>query len=147
MSRSNPRPSTVRAQSRSTPGVVPGPKFGTFTPISTPPRLCRRGRGPVQLAGRLCSPTAEPARPIGPLRSGTSLAGRRAWSLLAVSPVGHRRAHAGRDAELVDDLADVGADGAFADPEPGRDLAVGPVLGELSQDLVLTRAEHARISF
>src|SRR4051794_39066061 len=32
MSRSKPRPSTVRAHSRSTPGSVPGPKLGTLTP-------------------------------------------------------------------------------------------------------------------
>src|ERR1022692_4789039 len=35
ISRSKPRPSTVCAQLRSMPGSVPGPKFGTFTPIST----------------------------------------------------------------------------------------------------------------
>jgi hypothetical protein len=32
MSRSKPSPSTMRAHSRSTPGSVPGPKFGTLTP-------------------------------------------------------------------------------------------------------------------
>ena len=35
ISRSKPRPSTVCAQRRSNPGAVPGPKFGTFTPIRT----------------------------------------------------------------------------------------------------------------
>ena len=35
ISRSKPRPSTVWAQRRNRPGVVPGPKFGTFTPIRT----------------------------------------------------------------------------------------------------------------
>src|ERR1700757_1814131 len=35
ISRSKPRPSTVCAQWRNTPGSVPGPKFGTFTPIRT----------------------------------------------------------------------------------------------------------------
>jgi hypothetical protein len=35
ISRSKPRPSTVCAQRRNRPGAVPGPKFGTFTPIRT----------------------------------------------------------------------------------------------------------------
>src|SRR5215469_4174119 len=35
ISRSKPRPSTVCAQRRNVPGAVPGPKFGTFTPIRT----------------------------------------------------------------------------------------------------------------
>src|SRR5262249_20078282 len=52
ISRSKPRPSTVCAQRRRRPGAVPGPKFGTFTPIrtgqgypaATPKGMARGGR-------------------------------------------------------------------------------------------------------
>src|SRR5262249_45877678 len=50
MSRSKPRPSTVWAQRRNRPGVVPGPKFGTFTPNCTGqgyPATTRKERMPA----------------------------------------------------------------------------------------------------
>src|SRR5215468_6757504 len=50
ISRSKPRPSTVWAQRRNRPGVVPGPKFGTFTPNCTGqgyPATTRKERMPA----------------------------------------------------------------------------------------------------
>src|SRR5215831_7727027 len=50
ISRSKPRPSTVWAQRRNRPVVVPGPKFGTFTPNCTGqgyPATTRKERMPA----------------------------------------------------------------------------------------------------
>ena len=55
ISRSKPRPSTVCAQLCSTLGLVPGPKFGTFTPIRTGsgyPVITSTGRESSRRSGR-----------------------------------------------------------------------------------------------
>src|ERR1700761_6824439 len=68
MSRPKPRPSAVRAQRRSMAGLVPGPKFGTFTPRRTGVivALPRGGRGYTGSCEQLRT-TGDDAPRAGPL--------------------------------------------------------------------------------
>ena len=50
-----------------------------------------------------------------------------------------------RELELAQDGADVGLDGAVADPEPRGDPLVGVAAGEVVQDLALARRQRLQL--